>query len=115
MAAAVTDVVTYLAKGGTDTAGPVLIQLIRQIGQRFGVVASEKAVAQLIPIIGAASGAAIATLFIDHFQDMACGHFTVRHLERKYGAAMIQAEYEKLTQLGKSIEPQLELSGSASA
>jgi len=115
MAAAVTDAVTYLAKGGTDTAGPALVQLIRQIAQRFGVVVSEKAVAQLIPIIGAASGAAINTLFIDHFQDMARGHFTMRRLERKYGTSFIQAEYERLSVLARPADSSFSLPSSASA
>jgi hypothetical protein len=52
--------------------------------------------AQSVPVIGAAGGAAINLLFIDHFQDMARGHFTVRRLERTYGAELIRAEYERI-------------------
>jgi hypothetical protein len=99
MAAAVTDAATYLAKGSADTTAPVIVQLIRQIAQRFGIQVSEKAAAQLVPIIGAVSGAAINTLFIDHFQDMSRGHFTVRRLEKKYGVKVIKQKYERLTEL----------------
>jgi hypothetical protein len=54
---------------------------------------SEKTAAQAIPAIGAAGGALINALFIDHFQDMARGHFIVRRLERKYGKEIIKAKY----------------------
>jgi hypothetical protein len=32
---------------------------------------------------------------MDHFQDVAKGHFAVRRLERKYGERMVAEEYEK--------------------
>jgi hypothetical protein len=35
-------------------------------------------------------------LFIDHFQDMARGHFIVRRLEREYGEEEIRKRYEQL-------------------
>ena len=50
----------------------------------------EKAAAQAIPAIGAAGGAIINTIFMDHFQDMARGHFIVRKLERKHGKKVIE-------------------------
>ena len=51
---------------------------------------------QAIPIIGAATGALINTLFIEHFQNMARGHFTVRRLEKIYGAEPVRLAYESL-------------------
>ncbi|WP_430232117.1 EcsC family protein [Paraburkholderia tropica] len=113
MAVAVTDAVTYLAKGSSDSAVPVMIQLIRQIAQRFGVQVGEKAAAQIVPILGAAGGATINTLFMNHFQDMARGHFTVRRLERKYGAGFVKAEYERLALLAKPVETGFALAPSA--
>ena len=47
-----------------------------------------------LPVIGALGGAAINYAFARHFHDLARGHFTVRRLERTYGRAMAQAEYE---------------------
>jgi hypothetical protein len=38
----------------------------------------------------------INTIFIDHFQDMARGHFIVRRLERVYGTDEVKRQYEKL-------------------
>jgi hypothetical protein len=56
----------------------------------------QKAAAQAVPVIGAAGGAAVNVLFINHFQDMARGHFIVRRLERAYSPEFIRAEYERL-------------------
>jgi hypothetical protein len=57
------------------------------------VVVSEKAAAVAVPVLGAACGAAINVLFLDHFQKMAQGHFTVRRLERTYGGEAVKAAY----------------------
>jgi hypothetical protein len=32
--------------------------------------------------------------FIEHFQDVARGHFTVRRLERLYGKELIRSQYD---------------------
>lgn len=80
-------------KGLAEEGAPALVRLIIQIANRFSIQVSEKAAAQAIPAIGAAGGALINALFIDHFQDMARGHFIVRRLERKYGKEIIKAKY----------------------
>jgi hypothetical protein len=49
------------------------------------VVVSQKLAADVIPVVGALGGAAVNAAFIDHFQMLARGHFTVRRLERIYG------------------------------
>jgi len=56
---------------------------------------AEKVVAEALPIVGAVGGGAVNLVFINHFQDMAHGHFTVRRLERKYGEELVQREYER--------------------
>ena len=35
-------------------------------------------------------------VFMDHFQDIAHGHFTVRRLERRYGLDAVQAAYQSI-------------------
>ena len=75
---------------------PVLIQLINRIAVRFGVAVSQKVVAQLMPLIGGIGGAAINTIFIDHYQNMAEGHFTVRRLERVYGEEAVREAYQNI-------------------
>lgn len=77
-------------------APPALMRLITVVSQRFGIQVTEKAAAQAMPAIGAAGGALINTLFIDHFQDMARGHFIVRRLERSYGKEAVRQAYDAL-------------------
>ncbi|HET8598601.1 MAG TPA: EcsC family protein [Castellaniella sp.] len=74
-------------------APPALARLIALVAERFGVQITEKAAAQAVPALGAVGGAVINTLFIDHFQDMARGHFVVRRLERKYGREAVRQAY----------------------
>jgi hypothetical protein len=94
LAASVTEALA--TRTATEKTTPALIKFIVNITQRFGIQISEKAAAQAIPIIGAAGGALINILFIDHFQDMAKGHFTVRKLERIYGQDLIKETYDLL-------------------
>jgi hypothetical protein len=94
MSGAVSEASKFLAEKGMSKAGaPALIRLTSLIASRFGIVVSEKAAAQAIPIIGAASGALINTLFIEHFQNMARGHFIVRRLEKIHGAEPVRLAY----------------------
>ncbi len=93
---AVSDAVKHLtAKGMSEKSAPVILKLITSISARFGVQVSEKVAAQSIPVVGAAGGAVINTLFIDHYQAMARGHFIILRLEKKYGASRVQKIYEK--------------------
>jgi hypothetical protein len=85
-----------LEKGLVDESAPALVRLLIIIAERFGIQVSEKVAAQAIPVIGAAGGALINTIFIDHFQDMARGHFIVRRLERKYGTEIVKATYRTI-------------------
>ena len=78
-------------------SAPILIRLITTIAERFSIQVTEKLLAQSVPIIGAIGGATINTLFIDHFQNMARGHFIVRRLERKYGTDVIQNSFLALS------------------
>lgn len=94
---AMRDAARHLSRRGlTDTGAPALVRLIVLISKRFGIQVSEKVAAQAIPAIGAAGGAVINTLFINHFQDVARGHFTVRRLERRYGHETIASVFEAL-------------------
>jgi hypothetical protein len=77
---------------------PAVIQMIRAISARFGVVISDKAAAQMVPVAGALSGAMLNLIFMTHYQDVARGHFIVRRLEREHGADLIREAYEGLTE-----------------
>jgi len=87
----------YVSEQGIINEGaPLVLNIIGKIAERFGLQVTEKSVAQSVPIIGAAGGAIINTLFISHFQDMAKGHFTVRKLERIYGQEKIKELYNNI-------------------
>jgi hypothetical protein len=100
MTRAVASAAAHLARHGMAKDGaPALVRLIALIAQHYSVNVTEKAAAQLVPLIGAVGGAAINTIFIDHFQSCARGHFAVRRLERKYGEAVVREKYAELVAL----------------
>jgi hypothetical protein len=106
LAKVVSETAEFIAERGLAKEGaPVIVRLISQIATRFGINVSEKAAAQAIPAVGAVGGALINLIFIDHFQGMARGHFTVRRLERIYGTEVVQSEYRTLNTLpGEQLE-----------
>src|SRR5271154_7602662 len=73
---------------------PILLKFVTQVAARFGLVVTQKVAAQALPVVGAVGGAAVNYAFIEHFQDIARGHFTVRRLERLYGKEKIHSEYD---------------------
>ncbi len=91
------DAAAYVAQKGMAKEGaPVLVSFVSRIAARFGVEVSEKVAGQLVPVIGAAGGMALNVMFMGYFQRLADGHFTVRRLERVYGAERVRMEYEGL-------------------
>ena len=94
---AVSEAAKYIAeKGLVEEGAPAIVRLIANVAARFSIPVSEKFAAQSLPAIGAAGGAAVNLIFINHFPDMARGHFTVRRLEREYGTKLVQSEYERI-------------------
>ena len=77
----------------------VMVQFIQAVAARFGNQLTTRAAARVLPVIGAAAGATVNLIFMQHFQDMAHGHFTVRRLERQYGADLIQTNYENIARV----------------
>ena len=97
LASTISEASAYIVeKGLAESGSPILVRLISQISSYFGITVSEKAAVTAIPIIGSAGGAMINTIFIDHFQTMARGHFIIRRLENQYGHAPIKAVYDSL-------------------
>ncbi len=99
LASAVSKAAEYAAQRGVaqavaDRSAPAIAQLLGRIAQRFGVAVADKAAAQLVPILGAAGGAALNAIFVRHYQDVAWAHFSVRRLERAHGAEAVRRAYE---------------------
>jgi hypothetical protein len=100
LAKLVAEAAEYLAgRGAVQEGAPLLIRLMTAVTSRFGVVVSEKALAEMVPLFGALGGALINLLFVIHFQAMAGGHFVVRRLERKYGLEAVKREFDRLAGL----------------
>jgi hypothetical protein len=97
LAQVIREAAAYVTENGLmkETA-PVMLSALGKIGTRFGLEISEKAAAELVPIAGAAGGLTLNVLFARYFQSLAEGHFTVRRLERKYGAKLVREEYERV-------------------
>ena len=97
-----------MERGALHASSPILARLIGEIVGRFGLVLSDRVAAGFVPVIGAVGGATVNMIFMDHFQRVARGHFTVRRLERQYGPERIRRVYEKAAaRLGNGRRPAL--------
>lgn len=100
---AMRDAARYLAEHSMRELGenmsrrmaPALVRLVQQIASRFQIVVTEKMAAQAVPIAGAALGSLVNAAFTDHFNRVAEFHFGIVKLERRYGAAPVQAAYQQ--------------------
>ena len=87
----------YLVERGlAGASAPVVTGFVTEISSRFGIVVSDRIAAGALPVLGAIGGATVNVIFMDHFQRIAQGHFTVRRLERQYGTETIQRQYAQL-------------------
>jgi len=94
LARAVSDASRYVAQHGVVQEGaPAMVRLIAMVATRYKVQLTQKAAGMLVPGVGAAAGAAINLLFMDHYQAMSRGHFAIRALERRYGAEVVRRAY----------------------
>lgn len=97
LARAISEAAACLAdRGIVKETAPVALRLIASIASRFGGIVSEHIAAKAVPVVGAAAGAAINLIFINHFQRMARGHFVVKRLEKKRGADKIESVYRSI-------------------
>ena len=97
LARSISEATQYVAAStAASQSAPVILRLLNQIAARFGVAVTQKAMAQAVPLLGAAGGAAINYAFTQHFQSLATGHFTMRRLERKYGEELIRTHYNSI-------------------
>ncbi|HTR85474.1 MAG TPA: EcsC family protein [Reyranella sp.] len=87
----------YLVQRGTlELTGPMMNRLMAELVSRFSIVVSDRIAASSLPVIGAIGGATVNVIFMNHFQQVAKGHFTVRRLERRYGQATVRRHYAEL-------------------
>ncbi|MGI4857464.1 MAG: EcsC family protein [Janthinobacterium lividum] len=83
-------------KSAASHGSAFVTKLVHSVAARFSAQVGEQAAAKAIPVVGAVFGAAINTVFISHFQEMARGHFAIRRLERLYGEDAVRLAYERV-------------------
>jgi hypothetical protein len=97
LARSVAEAAAYLAdRGFAEQGAPPLARFIAKIASRFSTVVTEEVAAKAVPVIGALAGGAINLLFMNHFQEMARGHFIIRRLEKAYGTEIVEQAYRSL-------------------
>jgi EcsC protein family len=84
-----------MERGAINASSPIVVRLVGEIAGRFGLMISERIAAGAVPFIGAVGGATVNMVFMDHFQRVARGHFTIRRLERKYDTETIKNHYHR--------------------
>jgi hypothetical protein len=87
---------TLVHKGTAHSSSALMHRALSHIVARFTAVVSQKLALQGVAIIGAVGGAVVNLAFIEQYYDLARGHFTVRRLERVYGAEAVRAEYDQI-------------------
>lgn len=95
LASAVSDAARHLAARSAADAGaaPPLARLLLKVAQRFQGPVAQQLAAKAVPVVGALAGAGINLMFMQHFQDVARGHFILRRLEASHGEAAVRAAY----------------------
>jgi hypothetical protein len=83
--------------GAAQGGGTAALRFLAPLATRYGALVSEKMMAQTVAVIGAVGGAAINLAFVEHFQELARGHFTIRRLERAYGPEPVRSEFDRLS------------------
>ncbi|MCK6410387.1 MAG: EcsC family protein [Thauera sp.] len=86
----------FAQKGLSSESAPALARLITLVAARYKVQLTQKAAGMLVPGIGAVAGATINLMFMNHFQDVSRGHFTMRRLERRYGEDAVRAAWQAM-------------------
>lgn len=74
-----------LLQGGT------VARLVVEVAGRYGLQLGQKLAAGAVPVAGAVAGAAVNAAFMAQYDSLARAHFTVRRLERTYGAQAVAA------------------------
>ena len=72
--------------------GRPLALLLSEVAGRFGLTLSQKIAVQAVPVVGRPRRrAAVNAAFLSHYRELARAHFTVRRMERVFGAQTVRA------------------------
>ena len=99
------DVETGLYGVRLAASGKTLEATLRVIVPRFGIVLSEKVMAQAAPVLGAVAGATINPIFTAYYQDMAHVHFRLRRMEAQHDPEQVRACFERIVRAQRGAKP----------
>ena len=71
--------------------GRPIAMLLTEAASRLGMNLSQKFALQAVPVMGAIGGAAVNGAFLAQYRELARAHFTVRRMERVFGAEAVRA------------------------
>jgi hypothetical protein len=77
-------------------SGAALNKVIAQVANRFGLVLTQKLMAQAVPLLGAAAGAGTNYAFVSYYTEMAHVHFGLRHMIRDHGEDAVLEHFHKV-------------------
>ena len=97
-----------LAQFLPNMGAAMLPGFVGAIAARFTGTLMLKLGAQAAPVLGAAAGAAVNLAFLEHFRALGRAHFTVRRLEREYGAVAIRIAWDRTRPTGPVVESRAE-------
>ncbi len=81
---------------GFSLGNRVMSAVASRVATHFGGTVARLAATRVLPLAGAAGGALLNALFMDHYQELAEAHFTIRRLERTYGHEAVHRAYEQM-------------------
>jgi hypothetical protein len=97
LARSIAEAASFIGKRGlAEESAPPIVRFLSAIASRFSAVITDEAAAKAVPFIGAVAGGAINLLFMQHFQQMARGHFVIKRLEKKYGVDLVEKAYRDI-------------------
>ncbi len=70
--------------------GRPVVMLLSEVSSHYGLALSRKVALQMMPVAGALCGASLNAAFLAHYRALARAHFTIRRLERTYGAMNVR-------------------------
>ena len=76
-------------------SGPALQALIRRVAPGLAAALARKLASQAVPVLGAASGAAINLAYLDYYRHMAHVRFGLAALAERHGAERAEAAFRE--------------------
>lgn len=77
-------------------------EILTRVLPRYGIVVSQKLLAQATPVLGAIVGGTINPVFTGYYQTMAHVHFRLRKLERIHASDEVSACFERIVRVQRS-------------